>query len=132
MRHHAAVLLLVVLTTAAVLTGCAGTAAQPEAAQKNTADLYGTWTKSDWEAATPEEKELAVVFLISEAAASQGSDEEVVQTIVDEAEQTLTSDQYAAIEDAITAYFDKSKEGATLQDALNDVMGTITKYVAIG
>lgn len=126
-------LVLVALLTAAVAAGCSSApAADASAAADNRSDLYGNWTKSDWESATPEEKQLAVVFLVEEAAASQGSDAEVVQSIVDEAEETLTSEQYGEIEDAITSYFDSARDGATLQDALNDVKSTISKYVALG
>ena len=131
MRKVFAVCLLMVFT-AALAAGCAGETEVSTAPETNSGEFYGTWTKSDWENASAEEKRLAVVYMIDEAAASQGSDEEVVQSIVDEAEETLTDTQYTEIEDAITAYFDKAKEGAELQNALGDIEGTISKYVAIG
>lgn len=127
--------LLIVLSLAlvALMAGCSASAGTPaQSVQRDSGEFYGTWTKSDWEAASPEEKQLAVVFLVSEAVASEGADEEVVQSIVDEAEETLTSDQYAQIEDAITAYFDKAGDKATLQDAVVDVRSAISKYVPIG
>lgn len=126
-------IILSVLLFAAVAAGCAETPpAETGTANSDRSDLYGEWTKSTWEDASPEEKELAVVFLVEEAAASQGGDAEVVQAIVDDAEETLTAAQYSEIEDAITNYFDNAKDGATLQDALHDVEGTISKYVALG
>lgn len=132
MRKMLAICLLTVFT-AVLAAGCAGTqtetAAEP---QKNSGEFYGTWTKSDWESAGPEEKRLAVVYMIEEAAASQGSDEEVVQSIVNEAEETLTDTQYTEIEDAITAYFDNARDGAQLQNGLGDIEKTISKYVALG
>lgn len=125
---------LLLICTVVFMAACAAptgtdTNAEPT---KNSGEYYSTWTKSDWEEASPQEKQLAVLFLVEEAVASQGSDEEVVQSIVDEAEETLTDEQYDEIENAITSYFDKAKEGADLQSALGDVKGTISKYVAIG
>lgn len=129
-RTLAAVLLAVLVAVSAA--GCAAEETGSPAGSSGGGTLYGTWTSSDWDSATPEQKELAVVFLVEEAAASEGGDAEVVQSIVDEAEETLTPAQYSEIEDAISNYFGTAKEGATLQDALSDVRSTISKYVALG
>lgn len=125
------------LVMAAMIAGCSADAQAPSGSEeasptRDTGEFYGTWTKSDWDSASAEEKELAVIYLVSEAVASQGADEEVVQSTVDDAEESLTQDQYADIEDAITSYFDKAGDKGNLQDSLNDVMGTISKYVPIG
>lgn len=122
-----------VLVAALMCTAVAcGAEPAPEESRGNSADLYGTWTKSDWESASPEQKQLAVIFLVEEGAASMGDDEEVVQSVIEDAEETLTAEQYEDIENAITNYFDTAKDGATLQSSLNDVLKTISKYVAIG
>lgn len=121
--------------TVACLAGCSATSGstEPEStATKNTAEYYSTWTAQDWEEATPEEKQLAVIFLVEEAAATMGDDEEVVQSVVDEAEETLTGEQYEEIENAISDYFSKAGDKGNLQDSLHDVIGTISKYVPIG
>ena len=132
MRRIATVALLIVCA-AVFAAGCSASPAETTAAaSSDRASLYGNWTKSEWDSASAQEKELAVVFLVEEAAASQGGDAEVVQSIVDEAEETLTAAQYSDIEDAITNYFDTAGSNATLQDALHDVEGTISKYVALG
>lgn len=135
MRKILAVILALAAVTA-LAAGCAqdaSSSAAPEASEtRDTAEYYSTWTKQDWENATPEERQLACVFLVEEAVASQGADEEVVQSIVDQAEESLTPEAYSAIEEAITEYFDKSGDNANLQESLHDVIGTITKYVAIG
>lgn len=130
MKKLVAVTLLVLL--GALCAGCSGAPAETAAPAADRAALYGNWTKSDWDSASAEEKQLAVVFLVEEAAASQGGDAEVVQAIVDDAEETLTAEQYTDIENAISSYFDSAGPDATLQDALHDVMGTISKYVALG
>lgn len=127
--------LVAVAALAAIAAGCSqdGTPAPAEPTPtKDTAEYYSTWTKQDWENATPEERQLACIFMVEEAVASQGADEEVVQSIIDQAEESMTPEAYTAIEDAITAYYDKSGDNANLQDALHDVIGTIEKYVAIG
>lgn len=134
MKAKTVAIILSVLLVAAAAAGCSGSPAAETGGAGSAArsNLYGEWTKSDWESASPEEKELAVIFLVEEAAASQGGDAEVVQSIIDQAEETLTAEQYDEIEGAITDYFDSAKEGATLQDALGDVRSTISKYVALG
>lgn len=132
---RAIAVVLVLAAVAALAAGCGQDAASqsPEATEtRNTAEYYSTWTKQDWENATPEERQLACVFLVEEAVASQGADEEVVQSIIDQAEESLTPEAYSAIEDAITEYYDKAGDDANLQESLHDVIGTITKYVAIG
>lgn len=126
---------VLVLLVGILATGCqsgTGSASPDAAATKNSDAYYATWTKSDWENASDEQKELAVIFLVEEAVASQGADEEVVQSTIDQAEETLTADQYEAIEDAISEYYDKAGDEATLEGSLNDVMGTISKYVPVG
>ena len=125
--------ILTALLLAAVVSGCAGTGEPAESSTaQNSATLYGSWTKSDWDSASSEEKELAVIFLVEEAAASEGGDAEVVQSIVDDAEESLSAGAYSEIEDAISNYFDNAGDNATLQDALKDVRSTISKYVALG
>lgn len=130
-------LLAVLLAVAALAVAAAGCSqdnaseSPSAAATKDTGEYYSTWTKQDWENATPEERQLACIFLVEEAVSDEGADEEVVQNMVDQAEETLTSEQYSEIEDAITAYFDKAGDKANLAESLPDVRGTIEKYVPI-
>lgn len=129
-------ILMCVALAAVFAAGCSQTpsAASDDAAaspSKDTAEYYSTWTKADWDSATPEQKQFAVLFLVSEAAATMGDDEEIVQTTVDDAEESLTEEQYAEIEDAITKYFDEGGEKANLQDSLAHVRGTLSKYVPL-
>lgn len=127
--------ILGILMVAACAVGCSQTdqSAQASAAPtQDSAAYYATWTKADWDNASEQEKEMAVIFLIEEAAATEGSDEEVVQAAVDQAEESLTPEQYAEIEDAVNAYYEKAGDKGKLEDSIGDLMGTISKYVAIG
>ena len=122
------------ILAAACVAGCTQTADDSDTptATRNTGEYYSTWTAQDWENATPEERQLACIFLVEEAAATMGDDEEVVQSVVDEAEETLTPEQYEDIENAVSAYFENAGDKGNLQDSLHDVLPTISKYVAIG
>lgn len=134
MKKILTVILGVLMVTACVM-GCAQSSQSGEASAaptKDTSEYYATWTKADWDNASDQQKQMAVIFLIEEAAASEGDDEEVVQAAVDQAEESLTPEQYAEIEDAVNAYYDKAGDKGKLEDSIGDLMGTITKYVAIG
>ena len=124
-------LLLAALLMTALCTACssgeeADTASASAAEQDASTVDYASWTKSDWDKATEEQKTGAARYMLFQIGESIMPD---FSTLVQEAEtddsvQAQIENSVKNIRDQIGTYFDDADSGATLGDLI-EAAGTV-------